>query len=105
MSKLVRAKFHCNKVTDQGGFYNDGEKDVEFVSLNVELSAVMAEKEEGIDENNSFNQATPFGELKITIDNPAVKDFFKPGVQYYLDISPAPRDLQAFPTAYDKLDN
>ena len=38
-------------------------------------------------ENERFAQATPIGELRIQVDNPAV--IFEPGSSYYLDFTPA----------------
>lgn len=94
MSKNTRAKFQCNSVTDFG--HGD------YCSQEAKLTAVMPNKD-SVEENGQFNNATPNGQLTITIDNPAVQGFFKPGVQYYLDIQAAPRESQDFPESYDKL--
>jgi len=55
----------------------------------VKLSAVY--DSEHNTENNQFAQATPSGQLTMTVDNPNAKGFFKPGSQYYLDIQEAPK--------------
>jgi len=39
-------------------------------------------------EDVSFSAATPSGELKIYVSNPAVIGTFKPGKNYYLDLIP-----------------
>ena len=39
-------------------------------------------------EDLSFAEATPSGELKIYVSNPAVIGTFKPGSEYYLDLIP-----------------
>lgn len=72
MSKKTRAKFTCNEVTTNS------------YSERATLNAVYAD---GKPEHNGFAQATPWGELVIQIDNPAAKGFFKPGKNYFLDIS------------------
>jgi len=40
-------------------------------------------------EDNSFAQATPSGNMSITVSNPAVLGFFKPGDKFYLDFTKA----------------
>lgn len=45
-------------------------------------------------EDNSFAKATPGGKLELTVDNPAVKGFFKPGRRYYVDIVECPEEAQ-----------
>ena len=39
-------------------------------------------------EDVSFAEATPSGELKIYVSNPIVVGTFKPGKNYYLDLTP-----------------
>lgn len=43
----------------------------------------------GTPEDNVFAKATPSGELKIQITNPAVIGILKPGKKYYLDFTEA----------------
>lgn len=49
------------------------------------------------EENKSFWQATPSGELTMQINNPEAAKKFKPGQEYYLDFtlawSPLPGEL------------
>ncbi len=65
----IRAKFHCNSVTD---YVNN---------KSANLTAVYGK--EG--ENADFAKYTPSGTLTMTIDNETkAADFFKPGNEYYL---------------------
>jgi hypothetical protein len=73
---MVRAKFQCSQVTKTA-----------WGAEMVELGAVTAKA--GEIENASFSKATPNGQLKMQIDNPAVQGFFIPGAEYYLDFTPA----------------
>lgn len=75
MAIRVRAKFRCDSITDYG------------VSRQAQFSAVYAPDANG--EDAGFTKATPWGELKMTIDNPAAAIQFEPGKMYYLDFSPA----------------
>jgi hypothetical protein len=72
----TRAKFRCNSVNDFGG----GSKE-------VSLSVVYDPN--GNDENANFTKATPSGEMKMRIDNPAASVQFDPGKYYYVDFTPA----------------
>lgn len=76
----VRAKFRCTVVEDYG------------YSKKVKLGAVYPSDEERAaqSENDSFNKATPSGEMWMTIDNPAASIQFEPGKSYYLDFTEAP---------------
>lgn len=69
----TRCKFVCNSVEDFGG------------SKKVHLNVVYAPDANGEDAN--FTKATPWGELKMSIDNPAASTQFVPGKYYYADIS------------------
>ena len=40
-------------------------------------------------EDNSFAQATPSGNMNITVSNPALVGFFQPGQKFYLDFTEA----------------
>ncbi len=50
-------------------------------------------------EDNSFARATPSGGMKLTIDNPNVRGFYKPGMEVYVDISLVPDDRLSTPKA------
>ncbi len=41
------------------------------------------------DENMRFTKATPWGEIRLGIDNPTARDQFEVGKQYYVDFSAA----------------
>lgn len=69
----VRAKFRVTSVEDFGQ------------SKTVKLNAVCADE---VPENQRYHRYTPYGELKMTIDNPGASDQFKPGVEWYLDFTP-----------------
>ncbi|MEH1772435.1 hypothetical protein [Nostoc sp.] len=51
----------------------------------VNLAPVLKSTEE----NKSFWQATPNGKLEMCITNPKATEFFKAGVEYYVDFTPA----------------
>lgn len=40
-------------------------------------------------ENARFTQATPWGEIRMGIDNPKALEQFQPGTEYYVDFHPA----------------
>lgn len=40
-------------------------------------------------ENARFTKATPWGEIKLGIDNPAALEQFAPGKSYYVDFIPS----------------
>lgn len=73
MHATVRAKFRVSSVEDYGQ------------SKTVKLFAVGADD---IPENVRYHQASPFGELKITIDNMAAAAHFEEGKTFYLDFIP-----------------
>ncbi len=68
----VRAKVRCEKI--EGGevrfftVYEDPAKDTE---------------------NARFTKATPSGEIRLAIDNPAAIAAFEAGKEYYVDFTPA----------------
>jgi hypothetical protein len=76
MATRVRAKFRCASITDFGG-----------TSKQVSLSAIYAPDANG--EDAGFTKATPWGEIKMSIDNPAAAVQFEIGKNYYVDFSPA----------------
>ncbi len=77
----TRAKFKCDKVEDYGQ------------SKKVTLSAVYEGELGPSEENKRFTKATPWGEIGLTIDNPAASCQFRPGRTYYVDFHQAPADL------------
>lgn len=77
--KKVRAKFHCQEVTFTGDPENPNTGRI-YTFRAVWDPALAAE-------NASFSKATPWGELKISINNPAA--YPEVGKSYYLDFTPA----------------
>lgn len=86
---MVRCKFRVLSVTEHFSHFEspDGKLDSKVVtSTEVRLVPVQ---HKGSDENRSFWQATPSGELRMTITNPAAAMRFEVGRTYYLDFTPA----------------
>lgn len=66
--------------------------------LSIEGNAVTFETvyetddEKGADpENVRFTQATPWGTIRLGIDNPSALEQFRVGESYYVDFTPAPK--------------
>lgn len=76
---MVRAKFKVWSVKQHI------DKDGAVTGIDVELGAVTS----GSEENKAFWQYTPSGQIKMTITNPAVFDFFRPDMEFYSDFTPA----------------
>lgn len=72
----VRAKFYVSKIENQ----TYGEL--------VVMNAVYSSKNNK--EDNQFSEATPSGQLTMTISNPLAKGFLQAGKSYYLDFTQAP---------------
>lgn len=70
----TKAKFTCDSVTKH---------------VNYESIKLIAVTNDNTKENADFWKYTPSGELNISICNEKVFGFFKPGKDYYLDISEA----------------
>ena len=74
----MRAKFFCSSVTK--------------TDYGHEEASLRAISDGDTEENSRFAQATPTGELKITIDNLAALGFLTSGSSYYLDFTLANDD-------------
>ena len=72
----TRCKFVCNSVEDFGQ------------TKQVKLTVTYAPDANG--ENANFTKATPWGECKLSIDNPDASVQFEPGKYYYADFSEVP---------------
>ncbi len=86
----VRCKFRCMEVTEK--FSHVDADGTLHTQPTVRLLPVMYRKgqyDPG-EENKSFWEATPSGELVMTITNPAASRQFKVGACYYLDFQEAP---------------
>lgn len=75
MPDFTRAKFRCDAVTKKVG------REI------VELRAVTDTDPAG--EDSDFADASPYGELELTIDAEETQGWFEPGEKYYLDFKPA----------------
>lgn len=73
----MRAKYYCLEVEKMEN------------SAIAHLSGVEGTNADDNVDNNQFNLAAPIGRLRIWIDNPNAKGFFKKGKEYYLDIQEA----------------
>jgi len=71
----MRAKFQCEHVRSEYGTFEE-----------VMLRAVYGGTTNA--EDNQFSEATPSGDLHMTISNPKALGFFKKGQSYYLDFTP-----------------
>jgi hypothetical protein len=81
---MVRAKFQVSHITEFAG--NWGGQPC--VAREVNASAVTSYSDpEGT--NKEWATATPSGSLKITIQNPAAHQMFKPGSVFYIDFTDA----------------
>lgn len=87
MIERTRCKFYVASVTRHG--FMNGEGKPVTNSIEVRLCAVYAPKDDQ-SENHKFWSASPSGELKLSVNNPACFDFFKEGHEMYLDLTPAP---------------
>lgn len=72
----IRAKMSVNEVVSST--YSD----------TVKLSPVMGGSAAQAAEDNSFSRATPSGKLELQIDNPALKGVVRPGMVFYVDLTP-----------------
>ena len=69
----VRAKVYCDGIEGNA----------------VKFSTVYEPDASKDTENARFPKATPWGEIRLGIDNPAALEQFEPGKTYYVDFSPA----------------
>jgi len=70
----VRAKVRCNAI---------GERTVDFTT-------VYEPEDERDTENQRFTKATPWGDIRLGVDNEAALAQFEVNKQYYVDFSEAP---------------
>lgn len=75
----VAAMFRCKEVTTREPYSTP---DDPAVSVEVHLEAVINGPG-----NEDWSKWTPSGEMKMTITNPAVEGFFRPGKDYRLVIT------------------
>jgi hypothetical protein len=75
----TRAKFQCQRIENTK--YAGGESSV------LVFTAVTPYNSEDTAINKAFWEATPNGEIKITISNKKAVEQFQPGKQYYVDFT------------------
>jgi hypothetical protein len=73
----VRAKFQLQEVTSN--YWNKESKTLVF----------RANYDQNIPEDQRFAKATPSGEFKMLVDNPAALEVLEIGKYYYLDLTAA----------------
>jgi hypothetical protein len=73
----IRAKFTVYKVTEFGGGF-DHHREI----------TLMPQYDTTIPEDQRFSEATPTGEFKMYVTNPAVIAELKPGKTFYIDLTP-----------------
>jgi hypothetical protein len=71
----VRAKFRVHSVLDFGQ------------SKEITMGPVYEGELGANEENKRFSRATPNGSFKMTVDNPYAADQFKPGQEWYFDLT------------------
>jgi hypothetical protein len=76
---MVKAKCRCTRIVDWGG------------SREVFLHPVQNTS----DDNKSWSQWTPDGEVRLKITNPAAYEQFKVGQEYYVDFNVAVPEVAA----------
>lgn len=77
MANQTRALFFVNDLLERK------DKDGNTMSVIVRMNPSY---ESGV--NRAFFEATPTGNLEMTINNPAAFGFFRPGQKFWLDFSP-----------------
>jgi hypothetical protein len=80
VSELTHFKSQLRVLTEKGTYeYQPGLAErVKFTIVN-----------DGKPENAVFEQWSPYGEMQMVIMNPDIHGFFKPGDQYFFDITKA----------------
>jgi hypothetical protein len=69
----VVAKFFCNKAAKSVSQWSP-----DYPTVELEMSVVSGQTPE----DQIFHQASPGGEIKLTIANPAAQEYFQPGKKY-----------------------
>lgn len=77
----ARAKFRCNAVEFQGD---------PAAEATPRIYTFQAIYDTSTPENRRFTKATPWGEIKMRVDNPDVQ--FVVGTYYYLDFTQVPAE-------------
>lgn len=77
----ARAKFRCSAVEFQGNPADE---------VSPRIYTFAAVYDTSTEENKRFTRATPWGEIKMRVDNPDVQ--FAVGTFYYLDFTEVPAE-------------
>lgn len=90
----TRAKFRCNSITRlEGGYHKKVQGETVWVPTEVhsiDMSPVY-HNDNPEHENTKFWEASPSGSFKLDCVNPKAVEMFKPGREYYIDITEAPK--------------
>ena len=70
---MVRAKVRCESLGENNA---------------VNFATVYETDAQKSDENVRFTKATPWGTISLGIDNPAAREQFEVGKEYYVDFTP-----------------
>jgi hypothetical protein len=82
---MVRAKFMVTRV--QQHYYGSHNGPVKG-SVDVFLTP---QYDTSIPEDQRYAKATPSGEIRLQIDNPAASEYLTPGEQFYVDFTAVPK--------------
>jgi hypothetical protein len=85
---MIRAKFRVDEVIPGGP--EKGPQNAETV-----LMRPVTPDKDPMGENQKFWNATPSGEIKMTITNPEAWGSFRPGMECYVDFTPAEQEEYA----------
>ena len=88
-------KFNCWSVQESKN--HKGEKEAEYIKLGAATANYEKKDDPALDENSHFWKYTPSGTFDVEITNPNVFGMFKPGLDYYMEISLVPKELQTNP--------
>lgn len=77
----TRAKFQCQRIEEirYAGFKQN----------KVVFTPVIPQNSTGAEEDKSFWEATPSGEISLVVNAEAASTMFVPGKKYYVDFSEA----------------
>lgn len=93
---MIRAKFRCNTVEQSTDapvdvmVYKAGAMEPNGEKTWPRTYRFSPQYDPSVPEDQRYAKASPMGELRIQVDNPAVS--FKPGTTYYLDFTEVPAE-------------
>lgn len=83
MEAVVRAKFVVTEVT-------------EFANSTTKIVKLQPRYDSSLPEDKRFAEATPSGDLSMTVTNPGALQHLKAGAIFYLDFVPAPEGTSPY---------